>query len=341
LKKTYYIGAGASYHSLPLVSSIPKRMRVFYNYVEHRYKAGKLLNKFTETYLKDLEKLINETENSTSIDSYAKELYNGNRQLEHLKLKAILAGYLVFEQLEKSEEFLEYASKKLEPEIAKEITNQIDKRYRTFWAEKLTKINNLPNSNLSIISWNYDMQFETSYSRMFGFSYKMSQQNLNVYPSELTSNQEGFSLIKLNGTAGLLRAYGSSSNQYLFYLESDKTTDQTLDYIIKHLEENYHRSFANPILNFAWENEGDVAIARQLAKSKMLETEKLIIIGYSFPIYNREVDIEILGQANNLKEIIYQCPAADLDIYRNELNKINNKFRNITIANTNLGTFAN
>ncbi len=341
-KTTYYIGAGASFHSLPLVNSIPERMEVFYEYVKERNQKGFLKSDFTETYLKELSILIHEIKNSTSIDSYAKELYNRNDIMKHMRLKAILSGFLSFEQIEKSEDFKNFLKGYNDEYLYENMTNTIDKRYRTFWSELTNQQDRVPSKDFNILSWNYDSQFESAYSRQQGCSLTMSQQQLNVYPSiNSTYKEDRFSIIKLNGTAGLLRSHNSNNNSNLFYFDRDKTSDGILDYMINHLKRNYSRSFSDPQLKFAWELEGEVNLARKYAKEIMREAEILIVIGYSFPKYNKEIDKNILSSANKLKRIYYQAPASDVESQMDNLFKLNERFIEITKPITKLDSFYN
>lgn len=61
-------------------------------------------------------------------------------------------------------------------------------------------------------------------------------------------------------------------------------------------------------LSFAWEA-GHSDFLRAVT-SDIAETEILVIIGYSFPFFNRGVDRLILGALNKLKKVYIQSPEA-------------------------------
>ncbi len=81
------------------------------------------------------------------------------------------------------------------------------------------------------------------------------------------------------------------------------------------------------LIKFAWES-NSVTIARDLsfvkyAKAKISESKNIVIIGYTFPLYNRLVDLEYLSQdviAN--RDVVVQDPNGKtitqnlLDYYR-------------------------
>jgi hypothetical protein len=74
-------------------------------------------------------------------------------------------------------------------------------------------------------------------------------------------------------------------------------------------------SFISPLscLNFAWENDNNY-IDKYRGHSKNLEeaehiaseTEILVVIGYSFPIFNREIDNILFKKMQKLKKVYIQ-----------------------------------
>ena len=352
-KITYFIGAGASYHSLPLIRTMNDRMKAFKTFLEMQLKVGKLKHKFSDQFIKDLNELIGIETKRTSIDAYAKELSingEGDAQIKLLRLKALLSSYIIFEQLIKPEDMAFYSDDydhtilpstrlQLEDELQVMIKTNIDKRYITFWGDYLTEKNVTLPDNIKILSWNYDMQFESSYSHVKNYSLELSQQNLQVFPSpqkkvDITKS----CILKLNGTAGLIDDNTSMRYYNLFDLREHKLMDN-LEYLIELLEKNYHRSFNKPLFSFAWENEPIVNETRQFAKVIMEETTILVIIGYSFPTFNRTVDRKIFDNISKLKKIYYQAPREEMDELLDKLDGINPNLRAITKPIYNLSTF--
>ena len=76
----------------------------------------------------------------------------------------------------------------------------------------------------------------------------------------------------------------------------------------------YSKETLVPSLSFAWEpsykEEYDIV---KLASQATKKTSILVVIGYSFPFFNREIDREILANMSNLKKIYYQ------DMYASDL----------------------
>jgi D-ribose pyranose/furanose isomerase RbsD len=65
---------------------------------------------------------------------------------------------------------------------------------------------------------------------------------------------------------------------------------------------------------FSWENNIDHQQAIDSAISKLGNTEILVIIGYSFPFFNREIDLKIFNGLRNLKKVYYQVKDANKEI---------------------------
>lgn len=66
-----------------------------------------------------------------------------------------------------------------------------------------------------------------------------------------------------------------------------------------------------PYLNFAWElDQNDISLKSiKRAKDIIERTDYLVVIGYSFPNFNRLIDREILKNSKSLRKIYYQAPS--------------------------------
>jgi hypothetical protein len=346
---TYFTGAGASFYSLPLIKTMGSRMIAFSRFLKTNNENGIIKNDFALTYISELDNLIEIANDRTSIDAYARELALKNSNIELLRVKSILSSYLIFEQLIKPKELVfeseEYFTdvipnirKKLNDDLQSLIKTNIDKRYFTFWGEHLALNSDMPNNRIKIISWNYDMQFEASYSQIKNFSLELAQQNLQVYPSTITNiDTNNFCILKLNGTAGLISAQRKRIFN-LFDLREHKLMEN-IDYLINLLKENYHRSLSAPLFTFAWEDEPLVNQTRQKAIDVIKNTEILVIIGYSFPTFNRDIDRQLFKEIPNLKKIYYQVPKAEIDELIDKLDGINPAMRPLVKRISNLDTF--
>lgn len=70
----------------------------------------------------------------------------------------------------------------------------------------------------------------------------------------------------------------------------------------------------------------------------MSQTEILVIIGYSFPTFNRDIDRGLLSSATKLEKIYYQAPKNDVDGLIQRLKGINPKEIEV-IPHTDLNQF--
>lgn len=347
---TYLLGAGASYHSLPLISTMNKRMKIYSRFLKDLRAEGKLTHSFADTFISKLDEIIKHESENTSIDAYAKVLYKRNQGgLDLLHLKAILSSYLIFEQLIKPEDLIfyteevDYSVVPAFPIAHKEgIQNQlktvIDKRYKTFLAQLLDVNSRLPN-DIKIMSWNYDMQIEAAYSHITRLSLEYAQQALQIFPSSQKSiNINSSCVLKLNGTAGLVQDASGRSLTNWFDLSKHQLMD-SINYLIDLLGKNYSRAFSNPQFYFAWEKEGAVNQTREYAKDIMRNTDTLVVIGYSFPSFNKDVDRDLFGNYEKLTTIYYQAPENEIPELLDNLDDVNTNLRALVKPVTKLDTF--
>lgn len=336
---TYFIGAGASYHSLPLIKDMGDRMRIFKSYLEKyfSYHIDQSKAKSLELFISELDNILIEENQSTSIDAYARELSNSGRNLELNRLKVILSCYIIFEQLAKPDGMnLSFSDTNLE----KMILTSLDKRYRTFWGNYVNGPNSLPSENVKVLSWNYDMQFEFSYSKLKQYSLSYTQQDLQVFPSHLKKIElNKFCLIKINGTAGLYAGSNSEGPKNLFDLNKHKLDHYNIEILIDFFNDNYRRVNYKPVFYFAWEKNSITNEVREYAKEILNDTNILVIIGYSFPTFNREIDRELFKGITKLDKVYYQAPKYDLDSLIMKLEGINPILKNNLIPIDDLFSF--
>jgi hypothetical protein len=118
-------------------------------------------------------------------------------------------------------------------------------------------------------------------------------------------------LIKLNGTVGLV----SSSEQEIGYVIphcyfQPNSFDQR-DFA-SFVEKFKHLSTQNsqPLLSFAWEIDLGNKIIMNEAILATQRTKTLVIIGYSFPYFNRAIDRSLFDGMHYLSKIYIQDPNA-------------------------------
>ncbi|MES1221791.1 MAG: hypothetical protein ABUT20_40210 [Bacteroidota bacterium] len=304
-KITYLIGAGASAKALPVVKGskdvvgIYDALQVYSD--ELQKKVGTLIPQrmeYATAMVKDLKWLADQTQKFGTPDTYAKFLYLKDPK-KLATLKRALSFFFIGRQL---------------------IDNMLDDRILIFLTSILQYQNIFP-SNIKILNWNYDIQFQLA-SENFSieefqvgdvFSHKAGL--LDYYPSmgqELNVNydQRDFSstsMVHLNGIAGSNFKQGVILHDFLI----NKPTN------LNDMIERFEKSTDNDdLITFAWEDNKFLANRAlrkrmEIAKSIVQGTDILVIIGYSFPFFNRTIDKQIfdaIKEENKLKKIVYQDP---------------------------------
>jgi hypothetical protein len=199
-----------------------------------------------------------------------------------------------------------------------------DMRYDSLFASIIkNSATKLPN-NIRIVSWNYDQQFELAFSEysliptalhnlgMLNLTYRQS-------PTEVRSNE--FAIFKLNGTPSILDSFGKN-HEFLpkldvkikytkngtksdFQISSGKEAYKKLLLAYKKTKDQRIEDFG---LTFAWETMNNKFFTSVIQEIK--DTDVLVVIGYSFPYFNREIDSEILS-CMNPKKIYVQSKEPD------------------------------
>jgi hypothetical protein len=287
-KVTYLLGAGASCKSLPMVEDFAERLSKFNDVLWQRVTyADAPTQGFTykmidlpsprNTLEKKLEESLtwlgNETKRHASIDTYAKKLFirNDKEAQENLhKLKTTLSCYLLLEQS----------------------LNPVDKRYDSFFASVLTRkpagIPTLPEA-VNIVTWNYDTQLEKSYK-------EFCEDSAFVFEGITKAHN----IIRLNGVCG--QPYKTEARNLCHIDFSSSFFASVLNLFKNHMD---NAVGYRPSISFAWEREDLAANITERIK----ETTTLVVIGYSLPYFNRDIDrvlFEIM--APTLEKIFIQVP---------------------------------
>jgi hypothetical protein len=318
-KVTYLLGAGASAGCIPVVNNMAKSLLstssrfgdIFFKKPGLPQKDAGIFNEI-ELYNANVKEILFELEwlrdicnTHYSIDTYAKKLFIKRDEAEYLKLKNSLSLYFTIQQI-------------LVPP---------DKRYDNFWASILSGQFDFP-KQLRIISWNYDSQLELSYKNFTSSSslqeaygkIKMASFHDNVNHVET----DEFAIFKLNGSAKAIKK--DSHRTYTDYLiknfdlpnEDDeagrrKLFDKLLSVAgnvkidgMKTMDENLTTA-----ISFAWEHSVGEAYYLKLRDS-IIDTDILVVIGYSFPFFNRKIDKLIINDfMPHLEKVYFQAPDAE------------------------------
>lgn len=343
---TYFLGAGASYHSIPTVKDLPVRMKLFFEMLKLNMTDEEKSNSDISTKINEYDGLLRDIERYGTPDTLARNFFLTSKtpgiSKELCRLKCLLSCYIIFEQLEKPDvtadqiievlkridNLKEVISENERIKTAESLLNPLDRRYTSFFATILDKTGTelkLP-SNVNLISWNYDGQVERGYQDFNpGLSICGVQDALNVTPqikkSQTVSSDpviERFSVIKLNGTGAFSTKDSLNS---CFDLYHDKLSESNWQDFQKLMfaqrEESPNRfSFAwerteskSPIFVKPEDDKTSLNTARDKAKKIMSSSDIVVVIGYSFPDFNRSIDKQIFSGFNGT--LYLQDPEAD------------------------------
>ena len=311
---TYLLGAGASYGSrkkneegkivsftrgLPVVNELERAIELLkrlggasgiivpakeaeklevsieqYNYVQNRLS---MLQKACASY--------------PTIDTLSKQLYVTNRSfhsMDYEELKRLLTVALLMMQDE----------------------GKRDLRYDGFIASLINKTRKFP--PMTILSWNYDVQFEMAYSGYFKEERYIPSlwKELNVFNKMFPTDfdvMNPFAMMKLNGTA--LFKESSMTITEANVQKEEKIIDcfyggsnmKPYQYGYEYL----YRANYETLLSYAWEDNNMVALQKNI-EMRTYDTRELVVIGYSFPYVNNEVDTFILQNMSKLERVVVQ-----------------------------------
>lgn len=207
----------------------------------------------------------------------------------------------------------------------------LDLRYDTFLATVLKEIdgNIQLDDDITIVSWNYDTQLERAITN---YLVNDSKQNVNnILKPEVK-------FFKLNGTSWPHIDGGKNETSFDklgFQNFKNKSSFDLPDYIIEFLKStDYNHPFNqykfNKNLYFQWNSILD--LDRGKAFEAVKETDVLVVIGYTFPTFNREVDRRLYRSMEKLKKIYI------VDINEKRINSIRSSFNALLNANENIDT---
>lgn len=310
---------------LPLVSEIPERLTFVIDKIENYKYSGNIKSKnipldsklrrpFTyavDTLVNDLKWLKEECARHATIDTFAKKLYLKGKLDEFYKVESLLSVFFIIEQ----------------------VINKKDGRYDTFLASVLNSDLNI-DDRITILTWNYDSQFELAY-REYSDEKDASiiRKKLGIADLKDQSYETRNQIFKLNGTANFINQIDISKYDTL----NEDLIVELLDSYFKGIDNQK----TNSRISFAWDNNilsGDNFY--KALKEAIQDANILVVIGYTFPFFNREIDRAIFRVMRNLRKIYIQDPNASniIDSIHSVCSKpnmdsfINNKV--IEISNT-------
>lgn len=279
---------------LPLVSEIPARLDYIIKKIDNipdtaktssicfpiGSNMGTSYEEAKRIIISDLTWLKNESEKHATIDTFAKKLYLKGLKQEFYKVETLLSVFFIIEQ----------------------IINKKDGRYDTFLASVLNANLNI-DKRITILTWNYDSQFELAYKE---YGELKDAENIrkklgivDLKDQSLVSNPQIF---KINGTANFMQQLDLSK-----YIDlNENLLIDLLDMYIMKLNEQE----TNSRISFAWDNKKYTTDFFTALTNSIQDAEILIVIGYTFPFFNREIDKGIFALMPNLKKVYIQDPNA-------------------------------
>lgn len=163
-KVVYLLGAGASYgkrekgqfltphgvqetsctfitEGIPIVNEIKSELKIIIEDLKNLYPEYQEDGNKIGALVKDMAWLKKESERHMTIDTFAKKLYLQDNRIEFERLKKTLSSFFIIVQLK-------YPT---------------DKRYDAFLANVLTLPQKQIPNDITVLTWNYDSQFEIAY----------------------------------------------------------------------------------------------------------------------------------------------------------------------------------
>lgn len=291
-KITYLFGAGASANVLPLIKEnkpsgnvgLSAALENFVNEYKHFIVSN---NSSKEDYFGKLVSVVKKCRIFGTPDLAAKNYLEIGDKDNYRLLKILLS--IFFHTVEQSDNRtgIGFEGQNLDPRVVPFLTT-------------ISHKGKLP-PGLSIISWNYDTQIEMGAKKLHpvnGIANDFSSR-FHVWPC---NNSKGFEteyiLLHLNGICGSLYSdeHLGIANPFPF---------------------DFNRPFET-LLSFAWEDDESFNKQKftkrriELAKKMIEKTTILVVIGYSFPFFNRKIDSELFSIIKpTLKKIYFQDPNLD------------------------------
>ncbi|MBL7702028.1 MAG: hypothetical protein JNM14_07240 [Ferruginibacter sp.] len=307
---TYILGAGASYESVPLVKNFARRFMFFVK------SMGELINHPDVSFpdSKNIKKLhsfslglYKEISSHQSFDTFFKKLFHTQEYARINLYKKVLNIYFLWESatIQNGNASENDINEKQEGDFIKK--SKIDKRYDALVAGLLVPKKGIiqPYCKVNFLTWNYDLNLLMSLK-----NYLAPNNTIGGFLSSIDKGggvwkyKEDFTIINMNGYF-----YRSEINNL-----TTITNVQINELIFSIIKEDYFDDMVidhdSNLLKFAWESENKLI---PIAKLVIDGSSNIVIIGYTFPLYNRLVDLSYLEQSIiSHKKIFIQDPNGDI-----------------------------
>lgn len=332
-KITYYLGAGASYNSCPILEKQAEMMIKVAQFEIREYTSVRngsggfnrqIFNFNLEeknTLKKDNQLQIlwhigyfgNKAKEYNTIDTYARKLFL-NDEIEELNLLKMSVS-VFFDLWENFHESRYHSLSELKYQ-------KIDYRYKSIFSILLNKENGIKlNNNFKFISWNYDLQIENAFKMFLKNEEENDFNKINEHFKfkEIQENSEVNDIFHLNGYRGFFtdRTNKEDKKEFIIKISNDfEDYWKNIEWLFESIEKG--SANFNNFIKYAWEHKLNDNFFEKIAKV-INETEVLIIIGYSFPAFNREIDQYLFSKIDldKIKKIVYQDPNGNKQLIEN------------------------
>ncbi|HXB08010.1 MAG TPA: hypothetical protein VNW04_12860 [Puia sp.] len=293
-KITYLLGAGASAEVLPLIKKNPSSGKQglseeLENFVNEEGGSIAKMENLTVEDLKLLKVITKKCRTFGTPDLAAKYYHETKDWENYLHLKKLMSWYFYSFERTPNRTGTGFEGRNLDPRVVPFLTT-------------ISSNGRLPKT-VKMLSWNYDTQIEMGANFLKGVPGKSndfdSQFFIWPYSSQPTDTKDReYFLHHLNGYCGPNYSKRSLAG------EEPSAFDM--------------HSRDEPLLSFAWEDDDSYDKTTfttrriELASKLIVGTTILVVIGYSFPFFNRKIDAKLFETMKwTLQKIYFQDPYLD------------------------------
>ncbi len=294
----YLTGAGCSANALPLVSTIyntdntvkffgiTDRFDFHINHFLNENLRTELSNEeigLVDNYIRLLTVFKKSIPEFGTIDTFGKYLFHID-QTELIRLKNVMTLFFLIEQLY----FRKY-----------------DSRYTTLITSLIGGEAVKMSDRITFLTWNYDLQLQIAAQRYSKNEEWMEDlicslpNHVDEYNQSSGIVSRNFNVYHLNGVATFSKA--EIRKMIMSFFKDQKFYD--IQVLKKLLLNSEISSKDNSMIKFAWEGKNNQSVASNLLaedhfgrpiRTKLTDATTLVIVGYSFPFFNRNVDDQII-----------------------------------------------
>jgi hypothetical protein len=299
---TYLLGAGASWFSCPILKEQGEKMielaKAYFKNPDMTFDIKPSEQSNNDEIMWDIGYFGSISLKYGTIDTYAKKLNLNNSVSELTRLKLSVSIFFTIWQLTDDKTL------KCRDNI---VLDDIDRRYISLMASIIQAKNHNRNQikeNIRFVTWNYDLQLEFAFKSFCNdtMNWKNISNDLKFRIDE--ENTAQLEICHLNGYHGFYKT--KSKEHDILDLPKSRNINDIISEI-SYLSESQERGTIDVTnhINYAWEENKLAKKSRLEATRIFQQTDILIIIGYSFPNFNKEIDKILFNELKGRKTKIY------------------------------------